>query len=133
MGHASATTLGRDDAEGHECRVERLDEVLKQMAIERVDFIKMDVEGHELDVLEGCPVLLSSKSAPIIAFEVNQVCLRDRGLRADDLRGLLSAHGYELFCKVGRSGRLIRWKGALPDVNADYVAARPEAAGRVPL
>jgi FkbM family methyltransferase len=46
-----------------------LDETLSKTDIKNVSFIKIDVEGHELEVLKGARLTIS-KSSPIIAIEV---------------------------------------------------------------
>ena len=49
--------------------VRRLDEVLAEMNVSRVDLVKLDVEGAELEVILGAQDLLSSPDAPVICFE----------------------------------------------------------------
>ena len=49
-----------------------LDNYLKEKNIEKVDFIKCDVEGFELKVLKGAKSLLSSEEPPIILIEINE-------------------------------------------------------------
>src|SRR5260370_34314741 len=49
--------------------VRRLDDVLAELGVTRVDFIKLDVEGAELSVLYGATKLLQSESRPAILAE----------------------------------------------------------------
>lgn len=46
-----------------------LDNVLLSKGVEKVKFIKIDVEGFELNVLKGAEKLLSRKDAPIVCIE----------------------------------------------------------------
>jgi len=50
-------------------RLRRLDDVCREQQIERIDFLKLDVEGHELAVLRGAGVLLSAGRIDRIQFE----------------------------------------------------------------
>jgi FkbM family methyltransferase len=49
--------------------VRRLDDVLAERAVERVRFLKIDVEGLEPDVLLGARGLLASPEPPIVCYE----------------------------------------------------------------
>ena len=53
--------------------LDTLDNFCKLNDIERIDFLKIDVEGHELRVLEGATELLASKKVDIIQFEFTQL------------------------------------------------------------
>lgn len=52
----------------------RLDDVARNQALRRVDFVKIDVEGFELDVLDGMQEVLE-KFRPIVCLEFNSFCL----------------------------------------------------------
>lgn len=58
---------------------ETLDAALKDLKIQRVDFIKIDVDGFEMDVLSGGEETLKTHS-PIIILEVSPYMLEKRGL-----------------------------------------------------
>lgn len=59
---------------GVEVKIVRLDDVAKVQRIERLDFVKIDVEGFELDVLAGMQEVLS-RFRPIVCLEFNSFCL----------------------------------------------------------
>ena len=46
----------------------RLDDLVPQLGLERVDFIKVDVEGHELAVFEGAAAMLQ-RDHPVLLME----------------------------------------------------------------
>ena len=75
------------EVDGCPAKTERLDEALRRLgvAMEDVRVLKVDVEGHELQVLEGAPELLSQAN-PMIAIEVFTMSLFDSVL--DKLRPL---------------------------------------------
>jgi FkbM family methyltransferase len=60
--------LSEADRETIELPVHRGDVYLSQKGIDRVDFIKVDVEHHELEVFEGLALTIN-RCRPIIAFE----------------------------------------------------------------
>jgi hypothetical protein len=62
---------------------------IDSLALERVDFIKIDVEGMEEAVLEGAKVTID-KSKPILFIEVLKS-------NPDAIHKNLSALGYEIF------------------------------------
>src|SRR5262249_51443129 len=52
-----------------EIRLRRLDDVVKERGIERIDLLKLDVEGHELRVLEGAEETMKRGGVDLIQFE----------------------------------------------------------------
>jgi len=56
-----------------EVEVQTLDSFCKKMDISRVDFLKIDTEGHELSVLKGASHLISEKKIKLIQFEFNEM------------------------------------------------------------
>ena len=61
-----------------------------------MDFIKLDVEGAELDVLKGADLLLNRRPRPVILAEVQDVRTQPWGYRARDIQHL-SHKGYKWF------------------------------------
>lgn len=76
-----------------EFQLKVLDRFVDRSEWEKVDFIKIDVEGHELEVLEGARGILSA-SSPIVAFEAIS---DDGGARMADIVKYLREAGYEKF------------------------------------
>lgn len=77
--------------------VERLDDVLRARGIGPVDFIKLDVEGGELAVLQGAPELLRRSPRPVILAEVQDLRTEPWGYRAREIISCLSELGYEWY------------------------------------
>jgi FkbM family methyltransferase len=77
--------------------VRRLDDVLAQRKMERVDFIKMDVEGAEWSVLRGATGLLSGEARPAILAEVQDARTRAWGYAAREIIRFLAGRNYRWF------------------------------------
>lgn len=50
-------------------QIKKLDDILTSSQIQKVDFIKVDIEGYEIDALSGCSHLLSSDNPPALCVE----------------------------------------------------------------
>jgi FkbM family methyltransferase len=85
-------------------RVVRLDGVAAD-GLERLDVIKVDVEGFESRVLAGAEQLVS-KHLPVVQFEVNGLTQGPSGWTAPIFESLRH-YGYELYGPVERTSR--RW------------------------
>jgi FkbM family methyltransferase len=72
-----------------------LDDAMQALDIVDVDFIKLDVDGFELDVLQGAEGVLS-KSIPPILCELAPSVLDGLGRRVEDVVDLLITHEYRL-------------------------------------
>lgn len=77
-----------------EVEVKTLDEYLAKSAISSVDFMKLDVEGAELDVLKGATQLLHSNPRPILLVEVYDIRTEPWGYRASEIVRFLNGIGY---------------------------------------
>ena len=130
-GHASATDLGRADAVPHTCRITTLDYYVATRRIARIDFMKVDVEGHELEVFKGANQTLSAKHAPIIAFEINRQCLQHRGVAPGQVFSLLREHGYAHFWAINPFGGTRPISSAIESSDCDYLAAKTSHQQRI--
>jgi FkbM family methyltransferase len=86
--------------EGVKFQVRRLDDVPEISALAAIDFIKIDIEGHELDAIDGMSAILKQHQ-PLIAFEQNTNQVHEGSTATiERLRGLGYTHLYDI-----RSGR----------------------------
>lgn len=66
-----------------------LDQYAKSQHIKKIDFVKIDTEGHELAVLRGARGLLAKRAISMIQFEYGG-CYRDAGTTLRQIYQLLS-------------------------------------------
>ncbi|MGQ3170136.1 MAG: FkbM family methyltransferase [Methylophilus sp.] len=55
-----------------------LDDFCHQAGIDKIDLLKIDTEGHELEVLKGCERLLKVGKVDLIHFEFNEMNVASR-------------------------------------------------------
>ncbi len=107
-GHSSLSPAVGANGDGTPCQVTTLDQYQQDHALQRIDLIKVDVEGAELMVLHGSQRVLSSPKPPMWLLEVNFDTSRAFGYRPRDLFAFLTARGdYHLFRVVGGWGAFL--------------------------
>ena len=74
----------------------RLDDYVLRLPLGRVDIVKLDVEGGELEVLQGASSVLT-KYRPIVICEVLDMATQAWGYPARDIVTKFRTHGYEWF------------------------------------
>ncbi len=74
----------------------KLDAYIVKNKIQKIDFIKLDVDGHELDVLKSGYKFLKKKRVPII-FEVAPYLYKEYGYTHNDLINLFKKLGYKFY------------------------------------
>ena len=88
-----------------------LDHVLDAEAIVRVDFIKLDIDGYECEMLRGAKETIS-RFRPEIIMELAPYALREAGSNLKELVLIISSFGYAFF-HLGSGDRLPMDAGAL--------------------
>lgn len=73
-----------------------LDDVLAEMQISSVDFIKVDVEGAERSLFRGAANLLSGERKPLLIFECAETTCQAFGHCVLDVLKEVENYGYEL-------------------------------------
>lgn len=67
------STIHKSSVVSHKVNVSTVDSICQQNGISEIDFLKIDVEGYELDVLRGAKRMLLSGSIKTIQFEFTQL------------------------------------------------------------
>ena len=91
-------TLARDDAAIGNQTVDctTIDELLARTGIERVDLLKIDVEGAEPEAFAGASESLARGAIRKIVFEISREPLLRMGHRIEDVVRPLRAAGYSI-------------------------------------
>ena len=71
-------------------------ELTEENKINHVDIIKIDVEGYEPIVLDGC-INTIKKFKPVLYIEITPLWFKDIGRSFLDILNLLKSLGYKLF------------------------------------
>lgn len=109
----------RFDATAVSVRTTTVDDAVADAGLERVDVIKVDVEGHELGVFQGAQRTLGQARPPMIVFEFNDWAeRRDDGTRPGDAQRYLVSQGWQVqrlqdYLRHGRrAGPIVETGGA---------------------
>jgi len=73
-----------------------LDSYARNRDINKVDFLKIDVEGGDLLVLKGARKMLSENSVDVIQFEVNEK-VENFGIEISEIFSFLEMYNYDVF------------------------------------
>lgn len=76
--------------------LETVDEVCSQHGVSRIDFLKIDVEGNELNVLKGALEMLGQNAISLIQFEIADCNILSRVFLWDFYRILSNYRFYRL-------------------------------------
>ena len=93
FGRSSVNGESFEKAIREEIALTSLDSFSKQQKISRVDFIKIDVEGHEMSVLKGAKGLLK-KHSPSVMIEINKDHLSNAQTKVADVFLFFQSLGY---------------------------------------
>ena len=75
----------------------KLDDFFSENRIDHISYMKVDVEGFELDVLKGSVKYITERKIEIIQIEINQTILNS-GTSIEELTNFLAKHDYQLCC-----------------------------------
>lgn len=106
FGNASAAIMHEEkDNEKIVCKVERLDEYVKAQGVERIDFIKLDVEGAEIFALRG-GLKSIEKHKPILFVEMLRKWAAKYDYHPNEIIEMLEGLGYECYYACERDSAL---------------------------
>jgi hypothetical protein len=86
--------VAHDGADATEVKTGTLDAEAERLGLERVDLIKIDVEGHEPKVLAGAQRLLRERRIGAVLCEFNEIWLHKVGSSARELERIFQEAGF---------------------------------------
>ena len=108
--------------------VETLDALCEKNAVPRVDFVKIDVEGAELQVLEGGEGVIGTWR-PSVLVEIEGRHTARYGHQPEEVVAWFERHGY---CMYTWRGNWLRAEGVCPHAR-NYLFRPQPAAAQAPL
>ncbi len=103
----------------------KLDDYIIKNRISKIDFIKLDVDGHELDVLKSGYKFLKKKKTPII-FEVAPYLYKEHGYTHNDLINLFKELGYNFYSinNLKKIKNINKFVLSIPDGTSNTLVAK---------
>lgn len=93
-----------EDVTQIEVTQQTLDDWFVSNGVERIDFLKMDVQGAEIDILKGGSEVIT-RFRPAIFAEAAPSTQSDSRQSLEDLYDILSVYGYRVY-HIGKNGEL---------------------------
>jgi FkbM family methyltransferase len=93
----SSIVLRRDEDHPETIKLESIPSFAHKNQIESIDFLKIDTEGYELEVLAGATPLLQAQKIHFVLCECKPVISDHNFIRFSDLTDFMSKFGYKLF------------------------------------
>jgi len=118
--HSLGDTDASPTVEKIDVQVDTVDRYCKTNAIDRIDFLKIDVEGFEEDVLKGATGMLAEGKVGLVLFELRQSILASLGKQGSAIFTPLLENGYTVFTL---DGRVLNDAALSAPEDADYLAA----------
>jgi FkbM family methyltransferase len=119
---------GMPTAQPERVEVETLDRFTRAQGIDHIDFLKIDTEGHDLEVLRGADQLLRSNSVDLIEVEAGMNPENRAHVPIEVLKHHLEERGYSLFAFYEQVHEFMAGKPNLRRANPVFVSARVIAA-----
>lgn len=126
----SMSTVRADGSEGISVTVRTLTSCCTELGIERIDYLKIDTEGHDLAVLRGAEPMLAQDRIAMVEAEVGMSPDNRYHVPFKDVVGFLEPFGYRLF---GLYEQRLEWPTRQPYLRrTNIVFVSPSTVGRNP-
>ena len=118
--HSLGDTDASPTVEKIDVDVDTVDRYCSTHGVERIDFLKIDVEGFEDEVLQGATSMLKNLNIGFVLFELRHSILDSVGKQSKDIFTPLIENGYSIFTLDGRTLAADELENLS---NGDYLAA----------
>jgi FkbM family methyltransferase len=98
-----------------------VDDIIREHEIDRIDVLKLDVEGYELSVLEGMETIFRAPPS-IVLFEAHVLLLKRFGKTPNDLLNFFRRLGYRCYRRVEEGLMVADETFFQLDIVSDYLA-----------
>jgi len=123
--------LGERKTHAQTIRLTTLDLFVAEHMLHRLDFIKADIEGWEVNMLQGGMESIQA-FRPVIMIEINEAALARANARPQEIFDLLLPLGYSVF-RTDENLDYQIWAAQGFAGTADYLFVPQERAERVKL
>lgn len=130
--HSGQNTLGKfsyptvHQSSKHRVKIEPLDDLVSRLQLNRVDLLKLDVEGSELKALQGAARTIEIHR-PVILLEAFDAALKHQGSSLTDVLKLLKAKRYEILVFSSETGLPVPRRRRRQKLSANVVAVPMES------
>lgn len=97
-------------------QTQTIDHVVEERGLERLDLIKIDVDGPEVTILRGASRTLATLK-PAVMVEASRF-YKEHGTSVDELFGILKEHGYQIYGTI-RNGETAVPMASSADIPVD--------------
>lgn len=126
MGLPTLFKTSERDLPLEQVRVRRLDDVVRETGVDRIDMIKLDIEGGEFEALKGAEAMLR-RFRPVLIFEVGRQTCAAAGYAPADILQWMRNVGYRLTV-IGETGDIQRGEAAFEEGDFHNILATPATA-----
>jgi FkbM family methyltransferase len=120
-GHPVMGPKGKRPTESIDVPCDTIDNFVEENEIDRIQFLKVDVEGFEKSVLMGAEDTLDQRRVDVVCFEVSEAQLKGAGTEAGETFEFLKDHGYLTYrFRPPTKGREGVFKGPLDDADSPF-------------
>jgi FkbM family methyltransferase len=122
IGHSTLFSVN-DNVTSEIVPITTIDQFCADNSIETIDFLKIDTEGHDLEVIKGASRILAEQKIGIVQAEVSMSARNSFQIQFPVIHAEIERHGYALF---GIYEQIPDWQTNEPFVrNANTVYVSP--------